>query len=52
VKHVEHGKKKTAYRVWVGKPEGKSSWEDLGVDDERKILKWILKKWDGKRGLG
>jgi hypothetical protein len=34
-----------AYRVLVGRPEGRNHLEDRGVDG-RIILKWI-KKWDG-----
>ena len=34
------------YRVLVGKPEGKSQLEDPGID-QRVILKWIFRKWDG-----
>jgi len=39
-----------AYRVLVGKPEGKNNFEDLGVDGNI-ILKWIFRKWDGEHGL-
>jgi len=35
-----------AYRVLVGKPEGKSYLEELGTDGSI-MLKWILKKRDG-----
>jgi hypothetical protein len=35
-----------AYRVLVGKPEGKRNLEDLDVDT-RIILKWVFKKWAG-----
>ena len=35
-----------AYRVLVGKPEGKSHLEELGADGSI-MLKWILKKRDG-----
>jgi hypothetical protein len=34
----------------VGKPEGRRPFERPGVDG-RRILKWILEKWDGGRGL-
>jgi len=34
-----------AYRVLVGKPEGKSHWGDLGVDGWI-ILGWISGRWD------
>jgi hypothetical protein len=37
------GDRRRAYRVWVGKREGKNNSEDLGVD-ERTMLKWIFKK--------
>jgi hypothetical protein len=33
--------------VFVGKPEGKSYLEDLGMDG-RSIFKWICKEWDGE----
>jgi len=37
VGHVAHmGEERGVYRVWVEKPEGKSHWEDLGVDG------WII----------
>jgi hypothetical protein len=35
-----------AYRILVGRPEGRNHLEDPGVDG-RIILKWIFKKWDG-----
>ena len=38
--------KTVAYRVLVGKPEGKRPFEDQGVDGSI-ILKWIYRKWDG-----
>jgi hypothetical protein len=39
-----------AYRVLVGKPDGRNHLEDPGAD-ERIIQKWILEKWDGGHGL-
>jgi hypothetical protein len=38
--------KKNACRIFVGKPEVNSHWEDQDVDG-RIILKWILETWDG-----
>jgi hypothetical protein len=35
------GEKRNAYRILVGKPEGKSYWENQDVG-EWTILKWIL----------
>jgi hypothetical protein len=37
------GERSSAYRVLVGKPEGKSNLEDIDVDG-RMILKVIFKK--------
>jgi hypothetical protein len=39
-----------AYRIWVGRPEGRNHLEDPGVD-ARIILKRMFKKWDGGHGL-
>ena len=39
------GEDRGAYRVLVGKPEGKSHWGDLGVDWWI-ILGWISRSWD------
>jgi hypothetical protein len=38
---------RNAYKIVVGKPEGKDHSEDLGVDG-RIILEWILGKYVGK----
>ena len=39
------GERRGVHRVLVGKSEGKSQLEDLGVDG-RIILRWIFRKWD------
>jgi hypothetical protein len=44
------GDRRGAYRVLVGRPDGKNHLEDLGVDG--RILKWIFKKWDGEAWTG
>jgi hypothetical protein len=41
------GENRIAYRVWVGKPEERGHLEGLGIE-ERKILKWMLKKQAGR----
>jgi hypothetical protein len=43
------GERRDAYRVFVGKHE-RVHLEDPGVD-ERIILRWIFRKWDGGHGL-
>jgi hypothetical protein len=35
------GEGRGVYRVWVGTPEGKNHWEDLGVG-RRITLRWTL----------
>ena len=39
------GERRSAYRVLVGKPEGKRPVVRPGVDG-RVILRWIFRKWD------
>jgi hypothetical protein len=41
-----YGEKRGAYRILVGRPEGRHHLEDPGVDG-RIILRWIFKNWDG-----
>ena len=41
------GERKGAYRVLMGKPEGRFHLKDPGVDG-RIILKWIFEKWFGR----
>jgi hypothetical protein len=43
------GERRNAYRIMVGKPEGRDHWEDQDVGGWT-ILKWILREigWDGK----
>jgi hypothetical protein len=47
---VRMGEIRDAYRVLVGKPEGRNHLEDPGLHG-RIILKWILENWDGGHGL-
>jgi hypothetical protein len=39
------GERRGFYRALVGKPEGKRSLANPGVD-ERIILKWVFSKWN------
>jgi hypothetical protein len=41
------GRKKNVYRVSVGSMQERSHFEDPGVDG-RMILKWVLRKQDGR----
>jgi hypothetical protein len=41
------GGRRVAYRVLVGKPEGKKPHEMPSI-----ILNWIFKKWDGRAWTG
>jgi hypothetical protein len=44
------GDRRGAYTVLVGKPEERDLFEDPGID-ERIILKWIFRKWEGGGGV-
>jgi hypothetical protein len=46
-----NGEKRNAYKLLVGKPEGKSHQEDQDVGG-RIILGWILERWDGVMWIG
>ena len=43
--------RRSEYRVFVGRPEGRNHLQDLGVDG-RIILKWIITKWDVEAWAG
>jgi hypothetical protein len=45
------GEKRNAYRLLVGKPEGKRPLEDQNLGG-RIILGWILERWDGVMWTG
>jgi hypothetical protein len=47
----ELGEKRNAYRLLVGKPEGKRPLGRQGVDGWI-ILGWILERWDGVMWTG
>jgi len=47
VGHVTHmGNRRGAYRIFMGRPEGRDHLEDPGIDGGM-ILKFIFKKWGG-----
>jgi hypothetical protein len=39
-------KRRGAYKILVGRPDGKNHLRDLGIDG-RILLKWIFRKWNG-----
>jgi hypothetical protein len=45
------GEKRNAYRILVGKPEGKRQWEDQDIGGWT-ILKYIFKREDGMVWIG
>jgi hypothetical protein len=50
--HVACRKKRNAYSVLLGKPEG-DHLEDQGIDGRLiGVLKWMLKKQEGREGTG
>jgi hypothetical protein len=46
-----YGVWRVAYRIFVGRSEGKNRLENLRVD-WRILLNWIAKKWDGEAWTG
>jgi hypothetical protein len=44
-----YGGRRGAYKVSVGRPDGKRLLEDPGIN--RRILRWIFKKWMWRHGL-
>jgi hypothetical protein len=45
------GEGRGAYRILVGRPEGRNHLKDPGVEGSI-ILNWIFKKWDGGTWTG
>jgi hypothetical protein len=43
--------KKNAYRLLMGKPDGKNNYEDQDIGGWI-ILGWILERWDGVKWTG
>jgi hypothetical protein len=45
--HALYGKHERYTQLWWRDLREKTAWEDLGIDG-RIVLKWILKKWNGR----
>lgn len=46
-----NGVNRIAYKFWVGQPGERGRLEGLGIE-ERIILKWMIKKQDGRAWTG